>query len=86
MYNNQMLNNKPNIPNPNYGNFYGDRFFFFPFLAGGLIGAAAVSLSRPRPVYVTQPYPAYGGYGPTYNPYQGYGYNYGNQGYYNYRY
>ena len=39
----------------------GDRQFLFPFLLGGLAGGAAVGLTRPRPVYVTQPYPYYGG-------------------------
>ena len=55
----------------------GDRFFFFPFLLGGLGGAALVSAARPRPVYVTQPatyqYPYPNSYG--YNYYGGYNYN-----------
>lgn len=42
----------------------GDRIFF-PFLAGAVVGGAAVGLTRPRPVYVTQPY---------YYPNYGYGY------------
>jgi len=38
----------------------GDRFFFFPFLTGALLGGAAVGLSRPRPIVnaaPVQPYP-----------------------------
>ena len=60
---------------PVYNN--GDRQFLFPFLLGGLGGAAIVSASRPRPVFVNnpRPYPYYYG-----NP--GYGYNY--YGGYNY--
>ena len=60
---------------PYYNN--GDRQFLFPFLLGGLGGAAIVSASRPRPVFVNNSYPRpnyqpygynyYGGY--TYNPY-----------------
>lgn len=67
------------------GNYYlykdGDRFFWAPFLLGGLGGAALVGLSRPRPVFVNpapnyyyNPYPYYGGYRP-------YGYSYGSYGY-----
>ena len=52
----------------------GDRIIF-PFLLGAVTGGAAVGLTRPRPVFVNQPYY----YGP--HPY-GYGY-YGNYGYYN---
>lgn len=37
--------------------------FFVPFLLGGLAGGAAVGVSRPRPVYVTQPM-----YGPMPGP------------------
>lgn len=52
-----------------------DERFWFPFLLGGLGGAAITSASRPRPVYVTGgqmgPYP-YNYYGPR--PY-GYGYS-----------
>lgn len=33
--------------------------FAVPFLLGGLVGGAAVGVSRPRPVVVTQPYPPY---------------------------
>lgn len=51
----------------------GDRQFIFPFLVGAVTGGAAVGLTRPRPVYVNQPYP--------YRP-GGYGY-YSNYGYYN---
>ena len=35
---------------------YEDRQFFFPFLVGAVTGGAAVGLTRPRPVYVNQPY------------------------------
>ena len=44
-----------------------DRFggFFIPFVLGGLVGGAAVGVSRPRPVYVN-PVP-----GPMYPPYYG---------------
>ena len=58
---------------PNYNN--GDRQFLFPFLLGGLGGAALVSASRPRPVFVNNPYPYYyqrPSYG--YNYYGGYNY------------
>lgn len=53
----------------------GERFFWAPLLLGGLGGAAIVSVTRPRPVYVTSPspqpyYPQYG-----YNYYGGYNYN-----------
>lgn len=68
-----------------YGDYYlvrsGDRVFWVPFLLGGLGGAAVVGLSRPRPVYVNQPYPTYPPYyRPPYGPYQG-GYGYSNAGY-----
>ena len=61
--------------NRQYGNNYGndDRFFgafAVPFLLGGLGGAAVVGLSRPRPVFVNQPY----SYSPY--PYHPYGYPY----------
>ncbi|MBQ8659245.1 MAG: hypothetical protein IJ475_00195 [Bacilli bacterium] len=52
-----------------------DRFGFLgPFLLGGLVGGAAVGVSRPRPVYVNpapypMPYPPM--YGPSY-PYYPY--------------
>lgn len=52
-----------------------ERFFWVPFLLGGLGGAAIVGATRPRPVYVTSP-------APSYAPYPGYGYNY--YGGYNY--
>lgn len=55
----------------------GDRYFWVPFLLGGLGGAAVVGLSRPRPVYVNQPYPSYP---PRPYPYGG-GYGYSNTGY-----
>ena len=52
-----------------------ERFFWAPFLLGGLGGAAIVSATRPRPVFVNSPaYPP--------RPYPGYGYNY--YGGYNY--
>ena len=69
--------------NPNYQNFNSDdRQFFVPFLLGGLAGSAVVGLSRPRPVYVNnpyprppyQPYPPYRPYGPGYYNYQGGGF------------
>ena len=52
---------------------YQDRTgFVFPFLVGALGGGAAVGLTRPRPVYVNQPYPmGYQPY-PTYPPYSSY--------------
>ena len=46
----------------------GDRQFLFPFLLGGLAGGAAVGLTRPRPVFVNQPY---------YQPYPYYSVPYG---------
>lgn len=52
----------------------GDRQFLFPFLLGGLAGGAAVGLTRPRPVYVNNPYPRPYPYYPY--PNYGYGYNY----------
>jgi len=78
----------------NYGQYNnqhadGDRFFFFPFLTGALLGGAAVAVARPRPygapvqIY-QQPYPyMYPGYnnmGYTQVPY---GYNMENN-YYSY--
>lgn len=57
----------------------GDRFFWVPFLLGGLGGAAVVGLSRPRPVYVNQP-PQYYPYPPRPMPYGG-GYSYGGSNY-----
>ncbi len=60
--------------NPNYPPPYKeDRQFLFPFLLGGLGGAALTSVTRPRPVFVNNPpmqYPSYG-----YNYYGGYNYN-----------
>ncbi|MBE6161223.1 MAG: hypothetical protein E7158_03285 [Firmicutes bacterium] len=55
-----------------YRNNYDDRQFFLPFLVGAVTGGAAVGLTRPRPVYVNQPYypPYYGG------PYGNYSYSY----------
>ena len=61
----------------NYSN--DDRQFFVPFLFGGLAGSAIVGFSRPRPVYVNQPYNAY-----PYRPYPYYGnsFYYSQGGYY----
>ncbi len=55
-----------------YQNYYGGDRFIVPFLLGGLVGGAAVGVSRPRPVVVTNPYP---NYYPNYYPY-GAPYNY----------
>ncbi len=65
----------------NYPNMSGERQFWFPFLLGGLGGAAVVSASRPRPVYAVSNMPYQGNYQmpPTMPPY---GYNY--YGGYNY--
>ena len=52
-----------------------NRQFLFPFLLGGLAGGAAVGLTRPRPVYVTQPYQPYPYYGGPYG-YSSYNYYY----------
>lgn len=57
----------------------GDRYFWVPFLLGGLGGAAVVGLSRPRPVYVNPPYN-------NYYPYRPYGGGYGYNSNYNYYY
>lgn len=64
----------------------GDRIFWAPFLLGGLGGAALVGLSRPRPVYVNQPYNPYPSNPPyaPYPPYRPYGGGYGSS--YNYYY
>lgn len=63
-----------------FDNYYlykdGDRFFWAPFLLGGLGGAAVVGLSRPRPVFVN-PVPNYYQY-----PYRPYSYGYSNYNYY----
>ena len=65
-----------------YYNYYMSRdgrgAFVVPLLLGGLLGGAAVGVSRPRPVYVTNPYsqPYYPGMYP--------GSYYGNYGYFNY--
>lgn len=63
----------------------GNRFFWGPFLLGGLGGAALVGLSRPRPVYVQgqpnyNPYPPRP-YPPAPYPYQGGGYSYSGSNY-----
>lgn len=52
----KMYPNKsyPVMPLNSYNN--GDRFFFFPFLTGALVGGAAVGLTRPRPIYNVAPY------------------------------
>ena len=69
----------------NYNDYYlyrnGDRFFWAPFLLGGLGGAAVVGLSRPRPVFVNQ-VPNYGYGYPYYPAYRPYGYGYSNYNYY----
>lgn len=64
-----------NMNNPNfYGN--GDRFFWMPFILGGLSGAAIGSYaSRPRPVFVN-------GYMPPAMPYYNPGYMHSNYNYY----
>lgn len=59
--------------NPGYAN--GDRFFWFPFLLGGLAGGAIGAYSKPRPVYVTQPY-GYSNYAYPQGPYGNYSYSY----------
>lgn len=58
-----------------YPEYNEDRFFWVPFLLGGLGGAAIVSASRPRPVYVTPPSQPYTPYPYGYNYYGGYNYN-----------
>lgn len=73
-YNNYVYHTSPN-----------DERFWVPFLLGGLGGAAAVGISRPRPVFVNrpfQPYPPFPPYGPGYYP-RPYG---GSYGYSNYNY
>ena len=47
-----------------------DDRFIFPFLVGAVTGGAAIGLTRPRPVYVSQPY-----YGVPYG-YSSYNYYY----------
>ena len=57
--------------NTYYPKMNGERVGFLgPFLLGGLVGGAAVGVSRPRPVYVNPaPYPYYPPYyGPNYGP------------------
>lgn len=54
MYYNRNFNpTKP--PYQNNNRFFGG--FAVPFLFGSLAGGAAVGLTRPRPVFVNQPYP-----------------------------
>ncbi len=67
-----MYNNNYKMPNYNQ-----DRQFLFPFLLGGLGGAALTSVTRPRPVFVNSPMPYY-----PYHQNPSYGYNY--YGGYNY--
>lgn len=68
------MNPYHNYPKYPYNNPNEDRQFLFPFLVGAVTGGAAIGLTRPRPVYVNQPY-----YGPRPG---GYGY-YNSYGYYN---
>lgn len=63
MYRNSYPTNQPYM---NSGN--DDRQFFFPFLVGTLAGGAAVSLTRPRPVYVNPGYPPQPGNAPLTPP------------------
>ncbi len=49
----------------------GERQFLVPFLLGGLAGGAAIGLTRPRPVYVNNPY-SYRPYPYYYNSYGAY--------------
>lgn len=67
----------------NYHNYNEDRQFLFPFLLGGLTGGALVGASRPRPVFVQQPYRPYPPY-PYYPPRPGFNYSYQGSGYYPY--
>ena len=55
-------------------NYYrhNDRFLV-PFLLGGLAGGAIGAYSRPRPVFVTTPYPSYSY---PFGPYGNYSYSY----------
>ena len=52
-----------------------DDRFIFPFLVGAVTGGAAISLTRPRPVYVN-----------GYQPYYGMPYGYSSYNYYYPRY
>ena len=54
------MNNNMYRPRPPRSNDNNDRFFFFPFLTGALVGGAAVGLTSPRPIYNVAPYPMYG--------------------------
>ena len=54
-----------------------DDRFIFPFLVGAVTGGAAIGLTRPRPVFVSQPY---------YQPYYNMPYGYSSYGYYYPRY
>lgn len=51
----------PYSMNNNYSYHRDGRYggFVVPFLLGGLVGGAAVGVSRPRPVYVNPPGPMY---------------------------
>lgn len=52
----------------------GERQFFVPFLLGGLVGGAAVGLTRPRPIVNAAPQTQFI---PNYNmPYASYNYSY----------
>lgn len=62
-------------PPTNLNNYGGDRFFFFPFLTGALVGGAAVGLTRPRPIYNVAPQGQYPPYNPS-MPYGNYSYSY----------
>lgn len=59
---------------PVYLSRSGERQFFVPFLLGGLVGGAAVGLTRPRPIVNAVPQPQFI---PNYNlPYANYNYSY----------
>ncbi len=75
---NNNMYRPPRVPRPNENN---DRFFFFPFLTGALVGGAAVGLTRPRPIYNVAPQPPYYGPRPPYSYYSYGGYVPGPYGY-----
>lgn len=62
----------------NYYNYNNNRTFLFPFLLGGLAGGVVGAYSRPRPVFVTTPYPSYSYPNNSYQvgPYGNYSYSY----------